>query len=538
MSNSDLAETVGVVITTYNQAHYLAEAIASVFGQSRPAAEIIVVDDGSTDDPRSVIEAFDGIQYFRQENAGPSAARNTGLRAATSRYVIFLDADDRLLPPAIEAGLADFVEHPNAGFVYGSHRRIDKSGDLISKDIYTPVGDNAYASFLYFNAVGMHATVLYDRQKALAAGGFDPSFKRSEDYEMFLRMSRLYPIHSYAEPVAEYRWHNTNISNDKVSMLRWSQKALSAQSAFVAGNPALEAAQAEGLKVWTKYYARSILDDADAESDILERVRKAALAWKVSPLAGFKRSLRPVVKAVYQLMPYRVKAPILSHYGIHRPPPVGKVNFGDLSANRPLSRDFGYNRGTPVDRGYIEDFLERNKALVQGRVLEIGDDSYSRRFGEDRITQQDILHVHAGNPIATIIGDMSEPGVLPDGAFDCLVLTQTLHLIYDMPNAIERIHAALKPGGVALITVPGITPIDHGEWKNTWYWSLTRYSLARLLETRFGTGNIRITTYGNVYTATGFIQGAALEELDPGKIEMKDEAYTIVVAAVARRAPE
>src|SRR5690606_36209613 len=128
---------------------------------------------------------------------------------------------------------------------------------------------------------------------------------------------------------------------------------------------------------------------------------------------------------------------------------------------------------------YIENFLERHREDIKGRVLEIGDDAYCRRFGGG-ITRQDVLHVSSENEEATIIGDLSHPGVLPDSSFDCMVLTQTLHLIYDMPAAVRHIHRALKPGGVALVTVPGTTQVDRGEWGSSWYWSLPLLSLQRL----------------------------------------------------------
>ena len=143
--------------------------------------------------------------------------------------------------------------------------------------------------------------------------------------------------------------------------------------------------------------------------------------------------------------------------------PFRRVRGGDVMARgrgaktTPLCREYGYSRGTPIDRYYIEGFLKEHSSDVRGRVLEIGDDAYSRRFGGDRITRQDVLHVHAGHAQATITGDLAEPGVLPQGAFDCVILTQMLHLIFDLGAAVAEIRAALAPGGVALITVPGIS---------------------------------------------------------------------------------
>jgi SAM-dependent methyltransferase len=212
----------------------------------------------------------------------------------------------------------------------------------------------------------------------------------------------------------------------------------------------------------------------------------------------------------------------------------GDVMARDRAASTtPLCVEFGYSRGTPIDRHYIEAFLERHSADIRGRVLEIGDDTYSRRFGGDRVVKQDVLHIYPGHPQATINGDLADPGVLPQQTFDCIILTQTLHLIFHMTIAIEQIYAALKSGGVALITVPGISPLDRGEWKGSWYWSLTDLALARLLSGPFDREKVTISTHGNLYAATAFLHSAAVEEIETAKLEQFDPAYPVTVAARA-----
>ena len=207
---------------------------------------------------------------------------------------------------------------------------------------------------------------------------------------------------------------------------------------------------------------------------------------------------------------------------------------GQAASLNPLSTDFGYSRGTPIDRHYIEAFLQAHSADIHGDVLEIGDDAYSRRFGGERVSRQHILHVDPSHPRATITGDLADAGVLPPSAFDCIVLTQTLHLIFDLAGAVEQLHRSLRPGGVALITVPGITPIDRGEWKDSWYWSLTDKALARLLAGPFEAGQVAVSSRGNLFAATAFLHGAAVEEVDPAKLDRFDAAYPVTVTARAR----
>src|ERR1700722_10743616 len=125
--------TVTVVITTYNYARFLGDAISSVLNQTRRADEIIVIDDGSTDDPAAVVRGFAGVRLIRQENRGRSAARNVGLKTCTTRHLVFLDADDRLLPNALETGLGWAAAKPECAFVYGAHRWIAEDGEPESR---------------------------------------------------------------------------------------------------------------------------------------------------------------------------------------------------------------------------------------------------------------------------------------------------------------------------------------------------------------------------------------------------------------------
>ena len=212
---------------------------------------------------------------------------------------------------------------------------------------------------------------------------------------------------------------------------------------------------------------------------------------------------------------------------------AASMAWGRASSLTPLSRDWGYSRGTPIDRLYIEDFLQKHASDIHGRVLEIGDASYSARFGGGRISRQDILHIEAGTPGATIVGDLSTPGVLPERAFDCIILTQTLHLIFDVDGATRQLHNAIRPGGVLLMTVPGITPIDRGEWGSSWYWSMTDQAVAKLLGQYFDPANVEVSSFGNLFAATAFLHGAAVEEVPRRKLRQFDPFYPVTVAARA-----
>jgi SAM-dependent methyltransferase len=217
-------------------------------------------------------------------------------------------------------------------------------------------------------------------------------------------------------------------------------------------------------------------------------------------------------------------------------PAPGAVRWGDLDRTEPVCDDFGYSRGTPIDRFYIERFLQQHASDIAGRALEVGDDAYCRRFGGERITRQDVLHISADNPAATIVGDLARPGMLPLDAFDVLVLTQTLHLVFDMRAAVVEMQRCLKPGGVVLLTVPGISRIDRGQWGGEhWFWSLTAASASRLFGEVFGAAHVQVESHGNVYAATAFLQGLALEEVDRAKLEACDACFPVTITVRARK---
>jgi SAM-dependent methyltransferase len=349
--------------------------------------------------------------------------------------------------------------------------------------------------------------------------GFDADVRRCEDYDAYLRLARRYPVAGHSAVVADYRIHSANMSADFVAMAEWASQ-VQARHRPADGDAAGLAAYRRGRRRTWQIYSLGVWRERGGLAAKWAMTRRAPLASLLgAALAGLRLAL-----------PERAYLS-LRQAARRRLDPAGGVP----ARTEPLSRTFGYDRGTPVDRWYIERFLGRQAGDIRGRVLEIGDDAYSRRFGGD-IARQDVLHVTPGAPGATIVGDISQPGTLPEGAFDCMVITQTLHLVYDLPTAVEHLRRSLAPGGVLLLTVPGVSSVDPGEWGATWYWSLTPAALERLLGEAFGSENVSVEAFGNVYAATSFLYGLAVEDLDPALLAAADRAYPMVVCARARRA--
>ncbi|HQD92844.1 MAG TPA: methyltransferase [Bacilli bacterium] len=214
---------------------------------------------------------------------------------------------------------------------------------------------------------------------------------------------------------------------------------------------------------------------------------------------------------------------------------LNKPNWHNLRNLKPVSSVFGLDRGTPIDRIYIEDFLNKNKICIQGVVCEIGEDIYSKKFGSN-IKKVEILHYTNDNPKATIIGDLVNVSTLPKNKIDCFILTQTLNFIYDFKSAIKGIYYMLKSEGVALVTVAGISQIsryDMDRWGD--YWRFTDLSMKKSFEEVFGIGNVEIETYGNVLAATAFLQGICAEELTKKELFYQDKDYQVTIAIKAKK---
>jgi len=205
--------------------------------------------------------------------------------------------------------------------------------------------------------------------------------------------------------------------------------------------------------------------------------------------------------------------------------------MGTLRRITPLSDHWGRDRGTPVDRYYIEQFLKKHSSDIHGRVLEVKDNDYTFRYGT-AVTTSDVLDIDPTNSQATIIADLAAAETIASNLFDCFILTQTIQFIYDIRSALLHTHRILKPGGVLLATVPAISRIDK-HLQKTDYWRLTVPSSHLLFGDVFGHDNIDIVSYGNVLTGITFLTGMACEELAQSELDMCDAYYPLIITVRA-----
>ncbi|MFI7601572.1 hypothetical protein [Actinoplanes sp. NPDC049681] len=210
--------------------------------------------------------------------------------------------------------------------------------------------------------------------------------------------------------------------------------------------------------------------------------------------------------------------------------PGRRIDWGNIARHAPFSEDYGWDRGLPIDRYYIERFLTRRAKRIRGSVLEVQSPMYASRLGHaERIT---ILDVEAGNPRADLIADLDEPGSVPVAAFDCVILTQVLQYT-DPLVALRNVGDSLRPRGCALITVPAISPVDtDGLRSDRWRW--TPEGLRRAIHDAGLTATVE--GCGDALSAVAFILGIAAEEMPPGRLDRQDSRYPIVTCAVVEAA--
>ena len=230
------------------------------------------------------------------------------------------------------------------------------------------------------------------------------------------------------------------------------------------------------------------------------------------PLRGWLRSRRQQLRLKWRMV-NRVK------------------DFSKLRRVKPYRPSLGVFHGQCIDRYYIEDFLTLHMDDVKGHVLDFSDDTYARKFGGGKTTKVDVLHLSPDNPHATIVADLAGGEKIPSDTFDCILCTQVLHCIYEVDAAVRTLYRVLKPGGVVLVTGPGIQKIDSEDIRNEEeYWRFTSLSLRRLFESVFPENHVEVKAYGNPLTAIAFLHGLAVEDLRRKDLDSSDPDYEVSIA--------
>jgi glycosyltransferase involved in cell wall biosynthesis len=287
---------VSVIIPCYNQARYLSAAIESALTQLGGRPEVIVVDDGSTEDVAGVVAHHPGVRFLNQANQGVAVARNAGLALATRPYLVFLDADDRLLPDALQAGVAALAGRADAAWAAGLCRIIGPDGALRPFRQQAPVSGDPYAALLRSNFVWMPGEAIFRRERVIEAAGFDPTVPASADYDLYLRLARQHPVVVHRQVVAEYRMHDEKMSGNGLLMLRSTLQVLERQWPYARSRREYRVAYAAGNRFWRDFYGDRVVEDIRL-SLRQEGRRGRALAWG---LALLRHNPRAVAVQLYR----------------------------------------------------------------------------------------------------------------------------------------------------------------------------------------------------------------------------------------------
>lgn len=541
-----LAPAVSVVMIFRDAAKFIAEAVDSVQAQSFEGWELVLVDDGSCDGSTELALAFaqrdaDRIRYVEHPghaSLGMSASRNAGLRLARGELIAFLDADDVWTPRKLEEQLAILREHPRAMMVFGrtkywhgwtgsaqdaarDHvvRSFEREDILIRPPhllLKTLLGGGGWP------APSM-SSVLVRRHAIDAVGGFEDTFEgQGEDSVLMVKLLlRGYAYYSGA-CWDWYRQHGESSmarAREAGRIARGNRKFLEWTRAYFAAHAVRDPYLLESL------HESLLLSD----HPVAARVRPSYLRRKIV------QRLRALV--VQRLSP-RGRHRMRSLAGALRGPwtwAVRTFRLRRLWRTRPVHAEFGCYYGTPVDRVYIDGFLRANAGDIEGTVLEVGDATYTKRFGAGRVTRSEVLHAVPGNPAATLVADLSNAPELGADRFDCVILTQTLQCIYDFRGALQTVYRILKPGGVLLATFPGVAHQISREERPYWgdYWRWTSMAAERVFAEVFPEANVQVEARGNVLVAIAFLHGLVVEELRPSDFAFDDPDYELSIAVRA-----
>ncbi len=541
---------VTAVIIFLNTEPYLQEAIESVLKQTYAHWELMLVDDGSTDGSTAIAQQYaaqypDKIHYLEHpghQNRGMSASRNLGIRRGTGEYIALLDSDDVWLPRKLEDQVALLNAQPEAAMLYGRTQFWHSwagDPDEFQYDHYTDLGlepnrlvqpPNLLTLFLKKeDTIASTCSILLRRSAFERFGGFEENFRAM--YEDMVFYTKLYleaPVYVTDGCWDRYRQHSngcnanamregsfspTRPNKSRDTFLTWIETYLSKQGY-------------EGTEVW-KVLQKEL------------RPYRHPVGYRLTRLPqNLKDGTRLLLRAVTQrTLPISKRCWLRDRVMGKKTLPIMSWGiFGGFRDIAPICRDFGCARGTPVNRYYLCQFLDEQSANIRGRVLEIEENFLTYRYGGEKVTQSDVLHVAENNPYATIVGDLTSADHIPSDAFDCIILTQTLQFIYDVPATIRTLYRILKPGGVLLATFSGISQISPPDMKK-WgqYWSFTTLSARKLFSEEFPENHLEVKSCGNVLVATALLQGIVMEDLRKEELDYNDPEYEVLITVKAMK---
>lgn len=550
------APLVTVVTIFLNGEKYLSEAVESVLAQRYTNWELMLVDDGSFDRSTEIAREYarrypERIRYLEHpghENRGMSASRNLGVRQGHGEYVAFLDSDDVWLPQKLAEHVAILEREPEAGWVAGGlmmwyswtgtaeDRDRDVARELKTERDTLLRPPRLFCEFLRNGGALPGINSLLIRRAVIeAVGGSDERFRGAyEDQVLMTKLALTSPVYIASGCHDRYRQHAD------------SQTAVDARNGEY--HPYLPHRLRRPFLEWVASYVdEHSIEDAEVRRVIDDELRpyrsRTAFAsrWMRQALASARSEVRwRVERGVRHLT--REYLPTALHawasrrvYGAAYRPPHRLVDFGSLRRLTPVSRGGGSERGRAVSTYYLDAVMRQHADDIRGCVLEAGDGAYARRFGGHRVSRIDVFGEYAGALEVTHTGTLENASHIPSNAFDCVIIPHALHLVHDTTAALRAVYRILRPGGVALITVPGIVDAPAGEPRARPRWSFTVASLHRLASEALPEAHLTVEPHGNVLTTIALLHGISADELSREELDAADVDYPVIIAIRASK---
>jgi glycosyltransferase involved in cell wall biosynthesis len=575
------SQLLTIVIPTRDRVDLLELCLRSVFERQTIVPPVIVSDNSTSAQPAiETLQHKYRFAYIRQSGKLSMVDHhNTCLKLASTPWALLLHDDDELYPDIVEKLESFLRKCDGAGLVVGGIEYIDQQG--LTRGVWIPETNGCIRGEEGVVRLGLEFKTsppgwVWNVKAFHQAGGFADANGAAADYTLVLRLAYSYGVMFLRAIVGRYRsgpQQATDYSNPERAEATLDLSIKMAQMTRTIGVSAKVADQLVDYMTWWifRLIAANLLD---AHPFFVSRLcRKCELvtppdgAWKNRVRGEYWfLFLRPrwlavllfkfgrwVPRPIRQKLRYRV--PALSNgltafrsrslEGVKRVLPArvkGVARRGLAAINKiksrarlaigvqPLSCLWGFDRGLPVHRYYLEQFLQEFARDIRGHCLEFQNPGYTPRFGGSAVEKLDILHIDDSNPLATIVADLAKPNDIPNDVFDCIVCTHVLHVIFELDNVVAELHRILKPGGILLVGVPHISMCDPGYHE---IWRFTPEGLGAVLGKAFGGENVTVRAYGNSLTAAGEIRGLVASEFSQATLDYYDPRFAVEVCARA-----
>ena len=482
-------------------------ALAVAVSQSVPGSQLVIAHDSPA--TRASIEVLPGVSERRTEflpvgGMTPGAIRNAAAARCADEWIAVIDGSERLSPghvdqcqQALEADRA--VLFATAPGMWWPEAPVSSARPLQAVDLLA-------------GPWALSTSTVYRLDAVQRVGGFDEQLPALADWDLMLRLRTSQTAQAAAGTATVLAMllplDVQRLSSDDVMLLESlradrylpaARTIIERHRAIFEGEPVevLTRREAVARRLWAR------------ERSLVERRRQLQRQLDVADVE--LTSLRAELADVGQRSP----------------------EWNDLRRATPLSRNWGLDRGRPVDRFYIERFIATYRTDIRGRVLELLDSGLTHAYGDDRVEQADVLDIDPGNYRATVVGDLRSAVQIPDNSYDCIILTQTLHLIDDMPAAVQQAHRVLKPGGVLLVTLPCASMVAEEYGPQGDFWRVLPAAARRLFGAAFAPGDVQVAAHGNVLATTAFLYGLSCDDVDEHELELDDPGYPLIVTVRA-----